>query len=116
MPPHDHDRFTTMLVLTARERDLRPLAEEAFEQLDLGPERLETVAFYLNRAWFFGIKTSYKIVIESKIQGKEVEPVLFSMHDEFREIVESCGDELNTTVGKTIKAFKLIGEAWGQGR
>ncbi|MFL5898191.1 MAG: hypothetical protein ACJ76D_06960 [Solirubrobacterales bacterium] len=114
MSPYDHDRFTTTL-LTARERDLKPLAEQAIEELDLGPEQLETLAFYLNRAWFFGIKTSYKIVVESKIGGKAVKPVLFSMHDEFREIIESCGDELKMTVGTTIKTFELLGEAWVRG-
>lgn len=114
MSPYDHDRFTTTL-LTARERDLKPLAEEAAEQLDLDLERLETVALYLNGAWFLGIKTSYKVVIESKIGGKAVKPVLFSMEDEFREIIESCGDELKTTVRTTLKAFELIGEAWVKG-
>jgi hypothetical protein len=114
MPAEDDDKLKTAL-LSNRERDLRPLGEEVVEKLSLDPEQMETVEFFLSKAWFFGIKTSYKVIVESKLGDKEAGPVVLSMQDEFQEIIERCGDELRTTVSTTIEVFKFLGEAWVRG-
>ena len=34
------------------------------------------------------------------------------MQDEFQELMESCADSLNATVGITIAAWDYLGRAW----
>lgn len=100
-------------VLTAQNRDLKPLAEEAAEALELDGRQLATMESFLHDAWFFGIRTGHRVMVETKM-GQEGDPleVVVGMQSEFQDLMESLGEALNTTVGATIAAWNYLGQAW----
>lgn len=103
-------------VLTAKERVLAPLTEESAEALDLNPDQIREMEIYLNRAWFFGIRTGHKVMIETKMgQEGEATPVIETMEGEFREIMEGLAEGLNLTVTGTLNAWDFLGQAWLSG-
>jgi hypothetical protein len=99
-------------VESAKERDLKPLAEESAEKLGLDPRQLEVMEDYLHDAWFFGIRTGHTVMVETKMGQTDATPVILGMQDEFQELMERCGEQLNTTVGRTIQAWNYLGRAW----
>lgn len=99
-------------VESAKERDLKPLAEESAEKLDLNSRQLEVMESYLHDAWFFGVKTGHTVMVETKMGQTDAAPVILGMQDEFQELMERCGEALNTTVRATIQAWNYLGEAW----
>jgi hypothetical protein len=99
-------------VESAKERDLKPLAQESAEKLGLDCRQLEVMERYLLDAWFFGIRTGHTVMIETKMGQTDPTPVILSMQDEFQELMERCGEALNTTVGTTIQAWNYLGQAW----
>jgi hypothetical protein len=102
-------------VESAKERDLKPLAEESAEKLDLDRRQLEVMESYLHDAWFFGIRTGHTVMVETKMGQSDPTPVILGMQDEFQELMERCGEALNTTVGATVQAWNYLGEAWVAG-
>jgi len=102
-------------VESAKERDLKPLAEESAEKLGLDPRQLEVLEGYLHDAWFFGIRTGHTVMVETKMGQTDPAPVIHSMQDEFQELMERCGEALNTTVGTTVQAWNYLGQAWVAG-
>jgi len=102
-------------VESAKERDLKPLAEESAEKLDLDCRQLEVMEEYLHDAWFFGIRTGHTVMVETKMGQTDPAPVILDMQDEFQELMERCGEALNTTVSATIQAWNYLGEAWVAG-
>jgi hypothetical protein len=99
-------------VESAKDRDLRPLAEESAQKLDLDPRQLEVMESYLHDAWFFGIRTGHTVMVETKMGQTDPAPVILDMQDEFQELMERCGEALSTTVGATVQAWNYLGEAW----
>ncbi len=67
---------------------------------------------YLHDAWFFGIRTGHTVMVETKMGETDPGPVILGMQDEFQELMERCGESLNTTVGTTIQAWNYLGRAW----
>lgn len=106
-----HDSLPTA-VLTAKEQDLKPLAEESAELLELDSRQLAEMEACLHDAWFFGIRTGHKVMVETKMGQTDPTPVIAGMQDEFQELMERLGDALNTTVGATIQAWNYLGRAW----
>jgi hypothetical protein len=102
-------------VESAKERDLKPLAEESAEKLGLDPRQLEVLEGYLHDAWFFGIRTGHAVMVETKMGQTDPTPVILGMQDEFQELMERCGEALNTTVGTTVQAWNYLGQAWVAG-
>lgn len=102
-------------VESAKERDLKPLAEESAEKLDLDGRQLGVMEDYLHDAWFFGIRTGHTVMVETKMGQTDPAPVILSMQDEFQELMERCGEALDTTVSATIQAWNYLGEAWVAG-
>jgi hypothetical protein len=102
-------------VESARERDLKPLAKESAEKLGLNPRQVEVMEGYLHDAWFFGIRTGHTVMVETKMGQTDPAPVIFGMQDDFQELMERCGEALNTTVGRTIQAWNYLGQAWVAG-
>jgi hypothetical protein len=102
-------------VLTAKEKDLRPLLEESVAALELDPRQLAEMEAGLQEAWFFGIKTGHKLTIETKMGTSDPTPVILSMRDEFQAVMERCAEALNLTVGATIAAWNYLGQAWVAG-
>lgn len=102
-----------MAVFTAQERDLGPLAEESVERLDLDDQQAATMQSFLHDAWFFGIRTGHRIMVETKL-GREGDPteVIADMQGELRDLMERLGESLATTVSATIAAWDYLGQAW----
>lgn len=102
-------------VHTAKERDLRPLAEESADALDLDGRQLQEMKSYLHEAWFFGVRTGHTVMVETKMGQTDPELVITRMQGEFQELMERLGDALDTTVGATIQAWNYLGRAWVAG-
>lgn len=99
-------------VESAKEQDLKPLAEECAETLELDGRQLAEIEIYLQDAWFFGVRTGHAVMVETKMGQTDPKPVLLGMQDEFQEIMEGLGEALKTTVGATIQAWDYLGRAW----
>lgn len=107
------DDSLPMAVFTAQDRDLKPLAEESAELLDLDDRQVEVMQSFLHDAWFFGIRTGHRVMVETKM-GREGDPtdVIADMQDELRDLMERLGKALDTTVSATIAAWDYLGQAW----
>jgi hypothetical protein len=99
-------------VHSAKEQDLKPLAMESAETLDLDSRQLAEMENYLHDAWFFGVRTGHTVMVETKMRQTDPTPVILGMQDEFQELMERCAEALNTTVSATIQAWNYLGEAW----
>jgi hypothetical protein len=99
-------------VESAKEQDLKPLAEECAEALDLDRGQLAALESYLHDAWFFGVRTGHEVMVETKMGQTDPEPVIRDMQGEFQDLMEQLGDALDTTVGATIAAWDYLGRAW----
>ncbi len=110
--PGSDDSLPTA-VFTAQERDLKPLAEESAEALQLDGPQLEAMESFLHDAWFFGIRTGHRVMVETKM-GREGDPleVVVGMQGEFQDLMEGLGEALNTSVRATIAAWSYLGQAW----
>jgi|SRR3954447_11892659 len=104
-------------VLTAQEQDLRPLLEESIDALELDDRQVAAMENGLYEAWFFGIKTGHKVMIETRMGESDADPmpVILSLQDEFQDVMQRCADGLNLTVQATIAAWNYLGEAWVAG-
>lgn len=102
-------------VLTAKEQDLKPLLQESSETLGIDGQQLAAMAEHLHKAWFFGVRTGHKVMVETKMGEGDPTPVIISMQDEFQELMESLAEELNLTVGATVTAWNYLGRAWMAG-
>jgi hypothetical protein len=109
------DDSLSAAVENAKEHDLKPLAEESAETLNLGPEQLAELEAYLHDAWFFGIRTGHAVMIETKMGETDPQPVILSMQGEFQDLMERMAEDLNTTVGTTLAAWNYLGQAWVAG-
>ncbi|MGN6254852.1 MAG: hypothetical protein ACTHO8_07715 [Solirubrobacterales bacterium] len=100
-------------VFTAHERDLKPLVEEGVEALGLDAEQAATIEAFLHEAWFFGVRTGHRVMVETKL-GQEGDPldVIADMQGELRDLMERLGEALDTTVSATIGAWNYLGQAW----
>ena len=110
--PGSDDSLPTA-VLTAQSRDLKPLAKESAEALQLDSRQLATMESFLHDAWFFGVRTGHRVMVETKM-GQEGDPleVVVGMQSEFQDLMEDLGEALNTTVSATIAAWNYLGQAW----
>lgn len=106
-----NDSLTTA-VQTAKEQDLKPLVKESAETLGLDRRQVAEMEAHLDEAWFIGIRTGHRVMMETKMGGTELSPPITSMQDEFQDLMERLGDALNTTVGATIQAWDYLGQAW----
>jgi hypothetical protein len=102
-------------VQSAKEQDLKPLAEESAAALELDRRQLEEMENYLHAAWFFGIRTGHTVMVETKMGQSDPAPVILGMQEEFQELMERCAEALDTNVGTTIQAWNYLGRAWVAG-
>jgi hypothetical protein len=109
----DRDDSLPTAVFTAQNRDLKPLLEESAEALRLDGRQLATMEAFLHDAWFFGIRTGHRVMVETKM-GQEGDPieVVDAMQGEFQELMEGLGEALGTTISATIGAWSYLGQAW----
>lgn len=99
-------------VESAKELDLRPLAEESASALDLDGRQRAEMETSLHDAWFLGIRTGHTVMLETRMGQSDPKPVIVGMQDEFQELMERCGEALDTTIGRTIQAWDYLGQAW----
>lgn len=99
-------------VQTAKEQDLKPLAEESAEALELDRRQLAEMESYLHDAWFFGIRTGHRVMVETQMGEADPAQIIAGMQEEFQELMERLGDALGTTVSATIQAWNYLGRAW----
>jgi len=99
-------------VLTAKEQDLRPLVEESAEELCLDSRQTGEMTSYLHQAWFLGVRTGHKVMVEAKMGQADPEAAILSIQDDFRELMEGCAEALNLTVSATVAAWNYLGRAW----
>ncbi len=99
-------------VESAKEQDLKPLAEESAETLELDGRQLGEMESYLHAAWFFGIRTGHAVMVETKMGQSDPTPVILGMQDEFQDLMERCAEALDTTIGATLQAWNYLGRAW----
>lgn len=92
-----------------------PLLEESVELLVLDEDQLAAMELYLHKAWFLGVRTGHKVMVETKLGESDAEPVIFSMQGEFKELMERLAEALNITVSGTIAAWDYLGRAWMAG-
>ena len=102
-------------VQSAKEKDLKPLAEESARSLGLDSRQLAEMESYLHDAWFFGVRTGHAVMVETKMGQTDPTPVIHGMQSEFQELMERCADALNTTVSATVQAWNYLGQAWVAG-
>jgi hypothetical protein len=100
-------------VFAAQDRDLRPLAEESVEALELDARQRTAMDSFLREAWFFGIRTGHRVMMETKMcqEGDPLE-VVTHLQGELRDLMEGLGEALNLTVGETVTAWSYLGQAW----
>lgn len=99
-------------VITAKEKDLKPLAEESAATLRLDRRQLDAMEAGLHEAWFFGVKTGHNVMVESRMGETDPKSVILGMQDEFQDLMERCADALNLTVPATIAAWNYLCDAW----
>lgn len=99
-------------VLTAKEQDLRPLAEESTEMLDLDPQQATEMEGFLHDAWFFGIRSGHMVMLEGKMGTEDPSAAIPPIEEGFQKLMETMAEALNLTVGKTIGAWSFLGQAW----
>ncbi|HEX6781147.1 MAG TPA: hypothetical protein VF125_03855 [Solirubrobacterales bacterium] len=99
-------------VESAKEQDLKPLAEASASALEFDGRQLTEMENYLHDAWFLGIRTGHTVMIETRMGQSDPTPVILGMQDEFQELMERCAEALDTSVGRTIEAWNYLGQAW----
>jgi hypothetical protein len=99
-------------VLTAKEQDLKPLAEESAEELRLDSRQRAAMAACLHEAWFLGVKTGHEVMVETKTGEANPEAAILGVKGDFQELMERCAETLDMTVGATIAAWNYLGRAW----
>jgi len=99
-------------VESAKEQDLKPLAEESAVTLELDDQQLAEMEQYLQDAWFFGIRTGHAVMLETRMGQTDATPVIHGMQGEFQDLMERLAEDLDTTVGTTLAAWDYLGQAW----
>jgi hypothetical protein len=103
------------VVLTAKEQDLRPLAEESAEILDLDEPQRVSMENFLHDAWFFGIRSGHAVMVEGKMGTEDHSAAMPPIEAEFQQLMEKMAESLNLTVAATIGAWSYLGQAWVAG-
>src|SRR3954451_24244397 len=92
-------------VESAKEQDLKPLAEESAEALKLDSRQPAEMENYLHAAWLFGIRTGHTVMVETKMGQSDATPVILGMQAEFQELMDRCAEALAPSIGTTIQAW-----------
>jgi hypothetical protein len=100
------------VVLTAKEHDLRPLAEESRDLLDLDRRQSASMEDFLDDAWFFGIRSGHAVMIEGKMGTEDASAAVPPIEEGFQKLMERTAEALNLTVSTTIGAWSYLGQAW----
>jgi hypothetical protein len=104
-------------LLSAKERDLKPLLEECCEALELDCEQALDMERFLDEAWFFGSRNGHA-QMRARVDARDfqIAPIrVEEIEAEFRALMEASADVLNLTVNLTMTMWGLLGRAWSAG-
>lgn len=104
-------------LMSARNRDLRPILHECVEFLELDEAAAKKLDDFLTIAWFSGTKTGGKQMAKRAEQKRmDVGPVrLEETEEEFRALMEDSADAFNLSVGRTLNLWQFLAKAWLRG-
>ncbi|HEU4393820.1 MAG TPA: hypothetical protein VFR04_09345 [Solirubrobacterales bacterium] len=104
-------------LLTAKERDLKPLLEESARSLDLDHRQSEKMARFLSDAWFFGSRNGHA-QMRARVAARkfDIAPIrVEGIASEFRALMEASAEALDLTMGMTLCMWSILGRAWTAG-
>jgi hypothetical protein len=104
-------------LLSAKERDLKPLLEECCETLELDYEQAIEMERFLDEAWFFGSRNGHA-QMRARVAARDFQlpPIrVEEIEVEFRALMEASADVLNLSVNLTMTMWGLLGRAWSAG-
>jgi hypothetical protein len=104
-------------LLSAKDRDLKPLLEESAESLELDYDQVIEMERFLNEAWFFGSRSGHA-QMRARVAARkfDIAPVrVEQIETEFRALMEASADVLNLTTSLTICMWGILGRAWTAG-
>lgn len=104
-------------LLSAKERDLKPLLEECCETLELDYEQAIEMERFLDEAWFFGSRNGHA-QMRARVAARDFELAPIRVEEievEFRALMEASADVLNLSVNLTMTMWGLLGRAWSAG-
>jgi hypothetical protein len=101
-------------LLTAKERDLRPLLDESAETLDLDYDQTAAMEGFLDEAWFAGTRTAHAQMRARAIARRHDIPLvrIDEIEAEFKVLMEESADTLNLSANLTICMWGFLGQAW----
>jgi hypothetical protein len=113
MSSPDSEDFENDL-LSAMERDLRPLLEESSECLELDHDQIVEMEGFLTDAWFAGTRSGHAQLRERAIQRKDdIAPVgVKEIEAGFKALMEESANALELTLPQTINMWGFLGRAW----
>lgn len=116
MSSPDREDFGNDL-LTAKERDLKPLMEEGEEILELDYEQTEALEDFLTLAWFSGMRSGQAQMQARATEEKpDIRAVAVSHFEaDFKHLMEQSADTLNRSLPETIGMWGLLHQAWMAG-
>jgi hypothetical protein len=104
-------------LLSAKERDLKPLLEECCEDLELDYEQAIEMERFLDEAWFFGSRNGHA-QMRARVAARDFQLAPIRVEEievEFRALMEASADVLNLSVNLTMTLWGMLGRAWSAG-
>jgi hypothetical protein len=104
-------------LLSAKDRDLKPLLEEGAESLDLDFDQLVEMERFLNEAWFFGSRSGHA-QMRARVAARkfDIAPVrVEQIETEFRALMEASAEVLDLSTNLTLSMWGILGRAWTAG-
>lgn len=104
-------------LLSAKERDLKPLLEVCIEELELDYEQAIEIERFLDESWFFGSRNGHA-QMRARVAARDFQIAPIRVEEievEFRALMEASADVLNLSVNQTMTMWGLLGRAWTLG-
>ena len=104
-------------LLSAKDRDLKPLLGESCEDLELDYEQGGEMERFLDEAWFFGSRNGHA-QMRARVAARnfDIDPVrVEEIEVEFRALMEASAEVLNLNMNETMSMWAILGRAWKAG-
>jgi hypothetical protein len=101
-------------LLSAKERDLKPLLGESVAMLELDSEQTLEMDAFLTEAWVHGTNAGHAQILTRTLQREATvnRAGIKKVEAEFKALMEESADALNLTVDETISMWSYLGQAW----
>lgn len=104
-------------LLSAKERDLKPLLEKCIEELELDYQQTIDIERFLDEAWFVGSRNGHA-QMRARVAARDfqIAPIrVEELEVEFKAVMEASADVLNLSLNGTMTMWGLLGRAWIHG-